>query len=557
MSDQEVHAEEDTARQRHESETTGDPASEADLRIGLGLPSTTHEAEQLNVAPSRLDESDVESPPVPAGHDPAESDPPPYGDPTPTEPGDRGPEDLDPAGLGQAEAVRVPPHDDLLMGAAPATEPTLNAAITTNDPRGDLRPATLEHTTIVDVTSGAPAGFSAEQTLPTNLDGTQVRSGPNHYGIGDNTPLGEHAGGANSVADVQRDPTEANRAAGPKAGHDALTDTLGRAPGPSTGTIGGNRGAPVALYFASDSPPPPGEELSGSADPDHNMSLFSNDNLRALAGVKPAETTTKKETPEEKFKRESASPAQKDAAELAAWEKKNAGKMEDPDAGGGTVVLTPVVVARVVGVHGGATDVVQDFDGPQIEGDAPPKQAIDFVRDPIERESTTHIDTPLTAPPGVEISHTFNNDGGFDLGRAPSPGPQTGGGDGVGSGNYAHSSDAATAADSSSSDANSVTVVDSASSGAGIHTVADDVTGMTAPSGPNDAVADTGTEQGSTTPVTDVPPVDDSSMALDHLTVSMSATDASPFDSPSESFSGLDVSDDVALPPEIDLDDGF
>jgi len=302
---------------------------------------------------------------------------------------------------------------------------------------------------------------------------------------------------------------------------------------------------------------------SGSADPDHNMGLLSEE----------ADGGTKK-TPQEIYMEKSGWPKEQTAEEKVRARDSNAenrardafnkpkdgGTYVDPDAGGGDAgTPTEDEVAHAVAVHGGNVDVIEGFTGPQIEGDAPPRRAIDFVKDPIDQDSSVAVDTPATvAPPGEEISHTINPNDGFDPGRDPSPGPGTGG-DGDGSG---YSSAAATAAEAPAGAAGDtstgVTNIGSGSNG-GIQSV--DVTGLvstpTAPpaapiaeafdvGGIADIAVDDGLQQADAIPVP-IEPVADTTAIIDTTTDDIGI----------DLFSGLDMPDDLAVPDEVDLDDGF
>ncbi len=511
----------------------------------------------------------------------------------------------------------------------------LDATIATADPQGDLAPASLDGQVVVDVASAAPAGFSDAQPLGTGLDGKPIQTDPNHLGVGNDTPLAGRAD-SNSVTDVQRDPTLTGPSTTPSDGRDPLTETMGRTPGPSATTEPAVRGG---LGDA----PPPGEPASGSADPDHNpelvsgyisdlavkagslaggvargLNIIAHDVLQApkdfvtnfeMAATQPIEPPPPPPPP----------PADPPKTSV------------DPDAPGATVV-TSEDLARAVAVHGAATDVVQGFGGTQIEGDAPPKQAIDFVRDPIEKDSTLSVTTPTPSSTGQEISHTINPDAGFDPGRAPSTGPPASGG--VDAGLYGSTSSAATAVDAatgSASDTGDISVVGASSTAEGIHTVVGDTAAVpdsaagdagrasesspmmaasgpgtqtedevyigapsTPPDGPNDDGASGAAggpsasdsllglapsavgqaEVAVTAPAFEVPSYVtsvDSGDTLGGPIPDDAATDAPPdagsetidsaqivpVDEPAPTFTVLEVDDGLAIPDQVDLDDGF
>jgi hypothetical protein len=95
------------------------------------------------------------------------------------------------------------------------------------------------------------------------------------------------------------------------------------------------------------------------------------------------------------------------------------------------------------------------------------------VRDPVEPAGTTDTATTTTAaPPAQEISHTINPEAGFDIGRGPSQGPTSGGGD-----IFASTSSAATAADATTdppTGSSDISLVGSGSGAHGIQSVASD-----------------------------------------------------------------------------------
>ena len=398
-------------------------------------------------------------------------------------------------------------RDELLFGAEPVAEPAVapdsdgdgvsdlqerldgtdpndasssirhaDPTLATVDPRGDVMQASLEGQIVVDVTSGAPPGFSTEQSLGTGLDGKPIQADPNHLGIGDDKLLAGRVD-SNSLAGVERDPMLKGGTTTPKDAHAAMIETMGREPGPGVST-----GPVIRGGFGDD--PPPGETPSGSADPDHNPELVSGfvaDGARAVGHLAGAASRELQIIAHDVI---NAPKTYWDAFVQSATEPEDTPpppkpdpptKSVDPDAAGGsTVVVTEEDIARAITARDGATDVVQGFGGTQIEGDAPPKQAIDFVRDPIEKDSTLAVGT-TTAPttPGQEISHTINPDAGFDVPRGTSAGGSSGGGGDPSL--YGTTSSAATAVDSTADSASSgISVVGSGSGGSGIQTVAGD-----------------------------------------------------------------------------------
>ena len=430
---------------------------------------------------------------------------------------------------GHANGAAMSKRDDLLFGAEPVpapdrdgdgvsdaqerldgTDPNDPGSVAHGDPAvdaslvgsalvGDLGPATLEHQTVVDVVGATPAGFTADQALPTGLDGKSMASSPSHYGVGDDTLLAGRVGGG---VDVSRDPTVVGQAA------DATV---------SSGALAGG-----GIHMA-----PPGETRSGSADPSTNMDLVAGKSEETAGSVATGAVSGGAATAAAAARPEPA--ASPPADPLANLNLPDLVKFSDPDAGGGpTVAPTAEQVSHAVTVHGGATDVVQGFERPQIEGDGPPKPPGDLVTDPVDPKGSANVVT--SAPPpaaGLEISHTINPDAGFDLPPgAPDPGSGTGDGDG-----YATASSAATAdtTAATSTETSSISVVGTGSTGSGIQSVADDATGV------GSAVS--------------LDPVADAMVTVD--------VDVASFQPPAESFSGLDVPDDLAVPDQAELDDGF
>jgi hypothetical protein len=228
--------------------------------------------------------------------------------------------------------------------------------------------------------------------------------------------------------------------------------------------------------------------------------------------------------------------------------------------------------------------VVQGHEGGlHVDDTAPPKTAIDFVRDPIESHGSAHVATPMAAPPSVRVTDGANPNDGLDTGRLPNQGPPPEHG-GTSGDNMAHTSEGITAADSTTdggSDSGGISLVGSGTSGAAIHTLADDVTGLGGQSddavhtaAPIDQVVLPMAEVQSTDdatafapdptgdPTADTTafapdPIADAAPAVDPVAEAMGNADTSPPDTPAESFSGLQVDDSLAIPPEVDLDDGL
>jgi hypothetical protein len=348
-----------------------------------------------------------------------------------------------------------------------------------DDPRGDLNELTLERESVVDVAGAVPAGHTLDQVLPTGLDGQKIDGGPNHYLNDDaETFMAGRADGALSPLDMQRDPTIETIVPTADTGRDSTTDTLGREAGPATGSqstfdSGGDRGDL-----------PLGETPSGSSDPGNNPDLVSqNSTPGQLAGLVQnpfgGGEATKKETPREKFMRESGKGTDGGTATptLPEYKKPN---YQDPDAAGGTVVVTPEDIEAAIVRNDGVTDFVEGYGGgAQIEGDAPPTSPRDLVTDPGDEDPGAVGDSfgTITAP-GGEISKPVNPMDGIGPVRDPSPGAPIGGGGGEPDPHQLEGiSSAATAAESSSTDSGISAVGGDA--GDGIHSLAGNTTDTT------------------------------------------------------------------------------
>ena len=354
------------------------------------------------------------------------------------------------------------PHD---AGDHREPDPTL-APREGVDPRGGLEAATLERETVFDRNVGVPAGQSLAGGLAglTNVDGSKLPTGTNHYGVGKDGPLAGRVD-ANSPHNVQRDPLAAAPTSG-KGGRDPLIDTLGRDPGPAAS--GGSRAANATT-------PPPGAELSSNA-PHWELVSEGRQNSTAgdLAGLfRPAAAPEKtKVDPADAHK-----PADAGTPLPPIKEYVPPAKMSDPDSGGAGGPTGPVTqdqVDHAVMVRGGNVDVVQGFTKPEIEGGKPPARPIDHVRDPIEPGSdtvTVATGTPPKLAGDAAVVHTINPADGF--GGRPTGGHGAVGGVGGNTSGRDGTSSAATAADGGNADQSQPTVTAVGSgTGSGIHTAA-------------------------------------------------------------------------------------
>jgi len=356
------------------------------------------------------------------------------------------------------------------------------------DPRVGLGRSTPQPDGPVDIAAMNPSTNSLGQSLPKGLDG-QIISTQHHFGNADADKfMGAQRGGV-SPLDMQRNPADPG-----------LTQT---SPGSGSGTHGGRFDAP-----------PPGVELNFNAG---RMDLVSDTD----GGTK--------ETPEEKYKRESGWPkhesaedkvknrdSNKENLDTEKWKKDHAPKtMSDPDGNsgaGGTV--TEADVAHALTVAGADTDFVRGHGhGRQIEDNAPPASERDLVAHHNPDGDTTTFDssTVVPVPPGGFVTDMVNPDSGFgpvlnSHNGAGGPPPDSGGGDGGGG-----------QGDGRQSASYSATASESAASGREVE---------------------------------DIPP------AVDPVAEAM-ADVPDTAEPPTESFDGLDIDDSVAVPEEADLDDGF
>lgn len=427
--------------------------------------------------------------------------------------------------------------DDFIRQDVPTAGPS------TGDPRGDVGGLTPRPDAPVDVMVGTPTGLSVDQGLPVGLDGAAIPT-RHSYGNADADQLLDGRVDENSPLTMSRSPF---------------------------GTTDIQRDDD-RLHTA-----PPGVELNFNAP---NNSLVGNTD----GGTK--------ETPEEKYKRESGFPKHDNAEDIVKnresnrekkeaedWAKKTAPKsMSDPDAdGGGSIVPTTEEVAHAVAIAGADTDFVRGYGGtPKIEGDAPPTKG-SLVTDPSPDGDGTTFDTStvVARPPGGFFTDGINPDAGFGSGLAPSPGTGVGGGGGGDDGSGRQGTDyGATAAESTAgaADPGTISVVGADTGGGGIHSV-NDITGLSSgvptAESPDDSggrsvaessgdleapigiiIPDVGRPLAATGAI-------ESPVPLDPVADAMSSRSELPVEAPTESFEGLAVDDSLAVPDEVDLDDGF
>ena len=407
------------------------------------------------------------------------------------------------------------------------------------DPRGEFADVMHRPDAPVDVRATTPPGMSVDQALPAGLDGAAIPTRHN-YGNAAADQLLDGRVDENSPLNVDRSlfgTTEVH--------HDG------------------------GLLSAA----PPGVELNFNAP---NSSLVGADD----GGTK--------ETPEEKYKRESGFPKHDNAEDIVKnrdsnktkkeaddWAKKNAPKlMTDPDAdGGGSIGPTGGdAVPHAIVMAGADTDFVRGHGGaPQIEGDPPPQRG-SLVTDPgPDSGDGTDVDasTVVATPPGGFFTDGINPDAGFGTGLAPSQGgPGPGGGDEVGRQGTDY---AATAADATSDIAQSgaISVVGTGATDSDIHSISD-ITGQSSSSPAIASIeANGGRELGEPPGEVElstgiiIPDVGRPSSEmealepLDPVAAAMVPSNEFTAEVPIESFDRLEVDDSAAVPGEADLDDGF
>ena len=300
-------------------------------------------------------------------------------------------------------------------------DPTLTP--NAGDPRADVEHPNLERETVFDPTALMPEGMSVESGLKDlkNIDGSDLSTGTNHFGVGDDDILDDRPG-TDSPRDMQRDP------------------------GSTIGTAGGGvaDGGGISSGHGSR---PPGQAPSGSADPGNNPDL--------VAGKQSGGVTLTIGEPKRvggdvtitvgEAKRVEPTPP----PEPVPPEPKKTSTDPDADPGASGVNVSGEELSRIVTKQGGDTDFVEGYGGgPQIEGDAPPVRYRDLVTDGGDDSGETDITTGAPrGKPDAPVVHTISPDMGID--RPPTGGPPPGGdGDGDGDDDFglASGSSAATAA---------------------------------------------------------------------------------------------------------------
>ena len=287
------------------------------------------------------------------------------------------------------------------------------------DPRGDLDRASLERETVFDPIALIPEGMSVDTGLTglKNLDGSDLPTGPDHDGLGEDALL-EGRIGANSPLDMERDPLAAN----------------GGAPS-GTQPSGGHGGAPPEDADLSFNAPNPDLYGGYANDVAHAAGTLARDAVNYVKDVAATpgrlydnfvqSYTEPLETPEPPAADPPGPPPPPPPP--APWQDGGT-KSTDPDADPAAGTATGEDVARLVAVGRGDTDFVEGYGGgPEIEDDAPPVRYGDLVTDPGEESGGTGATTTdaLSGAPDAPVINTINPDSGIV--RPPTGGSPPGG----------------------------------------------------------------------------------------------------------------------------------
>ena len=364
------------------------------------------------------------------------------------------------------------------------------------DVRGDLNRHTLERETAFDRGANIPAGQSLDTGLGglTNVDGTKLSTGPNHFGVG-NDPL-LHGGDAHSPLNVSRDPLATTTSTTAKPGGEKSSSARGNNMGGETRVVAGEMGGAGEKGGGSGftgggvrHAPPSGQETSSSTNPTGNMNLVGQsagggmklkdgdkDPPKIYRDLPPATEPPKSNLPEfGKVEEKGLLDKVADGASAAAASVKdgvnailNFGKKEvNPDDNSGTATGAPTQeqIQNVVAHRGDATHTMDGVAaGPQVEGGPPPDgNRYPLVTDPTGESSS--VGTTSTTP-------TFHN---------PSSPDVVPGRDGLGSlppaggtpGQEGHASElvGTSAAEPGSSDSQGISLVGSDGASSGIHSI--------------------------------------------------------------------------------------
>ncbi len=457
-----------------------------------------------------------------------------------------------------------------------------------------------------------PSGFAAGLAEPTKMDsgfGSSTHGGATDSGRADlDTGLGSITGEpvqtltAGPDVDPDNQSTLSDRVADPFHSASGIGATDGIRPDLVDATGGGQIGPPIndginpyatgtgegsdragmsSADTAADGPTDPasdssGISLVGSSSGTHGIQTVAGDSSTADAAPAAADATRGSE---------SFAATGGDDDDL---EELQVQRYVDPDAAGGTSSIAPTddQLTHVITSHGDATDVVMGFGPAQIEGGASPLQSVDLVGNPSDPVGSVDVSTITVTPPGQDISHTINPDIGFGGDGSPSLAPRPSAADD--SMLYGSSSSAATAATTTSADPGAVDKAGADGTASGGAEQARTEETSAPPAGGADSKFDTADQasgaaeqaradetgtDGQLTVVdtiapvvelqpvqlepVEVQPVDDVALPSDPVADATINPDPAPFEAPPESFVDLQVDDTLAVPAQVDLDDGF
>lgn len=490
----------------------------------------------------------------------------------------------------------------------------------TIDPRGDLEHATLERETTIDVAAANPSGNSLEQSLPTGLDGKPIPTS-HDYGNADADKLLSGRDDENSPLDMDRNVTEGGSTAPSAGRDSTRPDGGGVKSTPDGGTwtdgskesAGHGTTPPPDADLSFRAP-------NGGLVSDDNLRALIGVAPESAAPKANEDPKTKflKESGQSNTPSDQQAAWEKKTAPKKYDTGEDGGTVAPTDDQlAHAVVVHDNATDFVEGFGGGPQiegdapperpDLVTD-PSPDGDGDSsvdtstvtvtPPGE---FFTDPINPDSG--FGPGLGVPPGPG-----SGDGGGDgrqgsssaatAAEAPADAPAdapaevsglsvVGGGGATGSGIQTIAGDDVTGMGAPGSTDNSgresqasammagddddleeleVQRADLAPSGSGTQTEDEiyiDVTGTPAATtaAPGAAEAedsgDIATTEGIIIPDTDRPVMEDSlPMPIDPVAEAMIAHEA-PYEAPTDTFSGLEVEDTLAIPAEVDLDDGF
>ncbi len=320
------------------------------------------------------------------------------------------------------------------------------------DLQSSLDPADLERMTVFDPTANLLAGTSIDTDLAglTNLDGSDLRAGPNHHGVGDDAILAGRLD-VNSPLSMQSDPTQGLSTTS------SLTSGSGSSTPPSDADLGFN--APNDGLVSNDS------ELSPLST---STSVTTTTTTDDEGWTKQTENVTNTKTGEGVTTVTVRDPAGTVTAyntttnsgeTVKMWRKPETKTYDDPNA---DVVEAPTeeAIDRAIAVAGGdSTPVRDEIVAPEIEATGtPPTKGDPLVTDPIDGEADLGGDQPLPYAPGSDLTRPVNTDGVFVS-------PTLSGDGGAPNTGLAGDFDAATAATATTGESPEISLIGSGESG--------------------------------------------------------------------------------------------